>query len=182
MRALPLPLLCILVAAGCRSTGAVPRPFPSPAPTSPVGVPGPTRVEGDPAGLPPASSEPEGPAAGVTGLALSYLGVPYRNGGDDPARGFDCSGFVWYVFGQNGIAVPRTVTDQYRTGTEVDTRDVRPGDLVFFNTTGGTPSHVGIAIGGERFVHAPSTAGDVRIERLTVSYWARRLVGIRRME
>jgi cell wall-associated NlpC family hydrolase len=108
--------------------------------------------------------------------------VPYRNGGTDPAGGFDCSGFVWYVFAQHGIAVPRTVVEQFRVGTTVDASALRAGDLVFFNTTGTNPSHVGIAIGGDQFVHAPSSTGEVRVERIGTSYWAGRFVGIRRVD
>jgi cell wall-associated NlpC family hydrolase len=107
-------------------------------------------------------------------------GTPYRNGGSDPA-GFDCSGFVWYVFGQHGIPMPRTVAAQYRTGIEVGTDALRAGDLVFFDTNGAGPSHVGIVIGGDEFVHAPSSAGQVRVERLGAAYWARRFAGARRV-
>jgi cell wall-associated NlpC family hydrolase len=113
---------------------------------------------------------------------VSFVGVHYRNGGDDPARGFDCSGFVWYLFARNGLKVPRTVGEQYRAGRQVETRDARAGDLVFFNTTGVSPSHVGILLEGNEFVHAPSTTGQVRVERLTARYWAGRFVGIRRLE
>jgi cell wall-associated NlpC family hydrolase len=106
--------------------------------------------------------------------------VPYRNGGGDPA-GFDCSGFVWYVFGQHGIQVPRTVAAQYRAGIEVGNNPLRAGDLVFFDTSGAGPSHVGILIGGDEFVHAPSTAGVVRVERLSSAYWGPRFAGARRV-
>jgi peptidoglycan endopeptidase LytE len=115
----------------------------------------------------------------IAGTALSLRGVPYRNGGTDPT-GFDCSGFVSYVFAQNGVAVPRTVTELYRAGSEVDSADLRAGDLVFFDTAGGGVSHVGISIGGDEFVHAPSTSGEVRTERLGSSYWTRRFLGARR--
>ena len=116
----------------------------------------------------------------MTGLA--YRGVPYRTGGADPDEGFDCSGLVWYVFAQNGRFVPRTVAELFRTGTAVEGSELRAGDLVFFNTTGVSPSHVGIALGGEGFVHAPSTSGEVRVERLDTRYWSGRLVGVRRIE
>jgi cell wall-associated NlpC family hydrolase len=117
---------------------------------------------------------------GVAGTALSLRGAPYRNGGSDPG-GFDCSGFVKYVFGQNGVAVPRTVTDQYRAGRQVPGPQVEPGDLLFFSTVGPGASHVGIAIGGDEFVHAPSSTGEVRVERMSASYWATRFVGARRV-
>jgi cell wall-associated NlpC family hydrolase len=105
--------------------------------------------------------------------------VPYRNGGSDPS-GFDCSGFVEYVFAQNGIALPRTVRDQFDVGQPVKPDDLQPGDLVFFTTVASGPSHVGIAIGGDQFVDAPSSRGEVRVDRLSADYWARRFVGARR--
>jgi peptidoglycan DL-endopeptidase CwlO len=115
----------------------------------------------------------------VTGTALGLRGAPYRNGGADP-RGFDCSGFVTYVFGQNGVPLPRTVGDLFRAGREVNGA-IEPGDLVFFTTVAPGASHVGIAIGGDEFVHAPSSTGEVRVERLSASYWSTRFVGARRV-
>ena len=115
----------------------------------------------------------------IAGTALALRGVPYRNGGADPS-GFDCSGFIWYVFGQHGITVPRTVTQQFEHGVEVDAGQLAAGDLVFFRTAGDTVSHVGMLIGGEEFVHAPSSRGEVRVERLGSSYWASRFAGAKR--
>jgi peptidoglycan DL-endopeptidase CwlO len=111
--------------------------------------------------------------------ALEYTGAPYRNGGADPS-GFDCSGFVAFVFGQHGVPVPRQVRDQFGIGTRVDRTQLQPGDLVFFTTVAPGASHVGIAISRDEFVHAPSTRGVVRVERLDASYWSRRFVGARR--
>jgi len=168
----PLLLVLGLVSAGaCASTGATPRPFPAPT----------ARPPADPA-LAVATSGTLLPADGysITGTALGLRGTPYRNGGSDP-RGFDCSGFVEYVFGQHGIALPRTVEALYRAGTPVEGRDLRAGDLVFFSTTAPGPSHVGMAIGGDEFVHAPSSAGVVRVERLSGTYWAARFIGARRV-
>ena len=102
----------------------------------------------------------------IAGTALGLRGAPYRNGGSDPS-GFDCSGFIWYVFGQHGIRVARTVGEQFREGTEVSADAVEPGDLLFFSTQGPGASHVGMAIGGDEFVHAPSSRGEVRVERLS---------------
>ena len=112
--------------------------------------------------------------------ALTLKGTPYRNGGTDPS-GFDCSGFVQWVFAQHGTGVPREVRDQYRVGEEVDEDEVQPGDLVFFETVSKGASHVGIAIGNGEFVHAPSSRGVVRVERYTSGYWAQRWVGARRV-
>jgi cell wall-associated NlpC family hydrolase len=117
----------------------------------------------------------------LAGTALSFRGLHYRSGGSSPASGFDCSGLVWYVFAQHGLQVPRTVAEQYRVGSNVESRDLRAGDLVFFNTTGSGASHVGILIGGDEFVHAPNAAGEVRVERLGATYWADRFVGARRI-
>ena len=157
---------------GCASTGAVPEPFPRPHERSANPVPP----------KPVATAGTVLPADGysIAGTALGLRGAPYRNGGADP-RGFDCSGFVEYVFGQHGIPVPRTVDDLYRAGSRVDQKDIGPGDLLFFSTTGPGPTHVGMSIGGDEFVHAPSAPGVVRVERLSGTYWAARFIGARRM-
>lgn len=165
MRRVLVPaIVAALVSGGCASTGAVPSPFPTPS--RGAGAPDTGAVAG----------------AGVAVTALAYRGVPYRSGGTEPERGFDCSGLVWFVFAQHGISMPRTVAAQYRAGREVEATEVRAGDLVFFNASRGTPTHVGIAVGPGQFVHAPSARGDVRVERLEEGYWAGRLSGVRRIE
>ena len=159
-------LLAALTVTGCASSGrAVPRPFP--------GAAVPPSVE-----TPPGSARPA--ATIVLSTALSLRGTPYRNGGSDPS-GFDCSGFVQWVFAQHGTKLPREVRDQVRAGEDVDRDELRPGDLVFFETVTRGASHVGIALGGDEFVHAPSSRGVVRIERLSASYWSQRWVGARRV-
>jgi peptidoglycan DL-endopeptidase CwlO len=130
-----------------------------------------------PAARPPATAA-DGYSISATALALR--GAPYLNGGQDPA-GFDCSGFVKYVFEQHGVAMPRETRRQFDIGRRVDPTGLEPGDLVFFSTVGPGASHVGIALGGDQFVHAPSSAGVVRVERLTSQYWASRFVGARRV-
>jgi peptidoglycan DL-endopeptidase CwlO len=112
--------------------------------------------------------------------AMSLRGTPYRNGGSDP-RGFDCSGFTQYVFATAGAHLPRETREQFLLGAAVPVGQQQPGDLVFFSTTAPGASHVGIAVGGDQFVHAPSSRGVVRIESMTLPYWSRRLVGIRRL-
>jgi cell wall-associated NlpC family hydrolase len=112
---------------------------------------------------------------------LALQGAPYRNGGSDP-NGFDCSGFTQWVFAQHGIALPREVREQFELGKRVKSDKVLPGDLLFFHTVERGPSHVGIAIGPDAFVHAPSSRGVVRIERVSADYWSRRLIGIRRID
>lgn len=172
-------LLCLLTAAmlagACASTGAVPRPFPTPTPNSRSPTPASLPAPGSP--LPPGTSPI---AYSIAGTALSLRGSPYRNGGSDPS-GFDCSGFVRYVFSQHGVTVPRTVTDLYRAGRQISDKQVEPGDLVFFSTVAPGATHVGIAIGGDQFVHAPSSTGEVRVERMSAPYWATRFVGARRV-
>jgi cell wall-associated NlpC family hydrolase len=126
------------------------------------------------------SAVPVAPDA-IVSAALTLRGVPYRNGGSDPS-GFDCSGLVQWVFAQNGIRMPREVREQFQTGMQVDLRDVRAGDLLFFETVSDGASHVGLAIGGDQFVHAPSSRGVVRVEKFTATYWATRFVGARRVE
>jgi hypothetical protein len=162
---LSLFVICAVLPGACASSGAVPYPFPTPREEARKPTDYPLRVPGD--------------GYAITGTALSLLGTPYREGGGDPA-GFDCSGFVTYVFAQHGISVPRTVTQQFYAGDTVSD-ELRAGDLVFFSTTAPGASHVGVAIGGDEFVHAPSTRGEVRVERLHSAYWAQRFVGARRV-
>lgn len=183
------PLLVALLAASvsaCAARGGrhdppVPRPFPGAALPPGAGEPE-TQVEPEPAPPPATTAANPLPAdiPSVVTMALGYRGVPYRDGGTDPS-GFDCSGFTQYVFRQVGAILPREVRDQFRSGIEVDRSDIAPGDLVFFETVSRGASHVGLAIGGDEFVHAPSSRGVVRVERLTSSYWARRYVGARRI-
>jgi cell wall-associated NlpC family hydrolase len=142
--------------------------------------------------LPPAfpgaivpAPKPPAPTASVdsyalVGTALGLRGIPYRSGGSDPT-GFDCSGFTQFVFAKYGVTLPRDVRSQFRFGTPIEPNQLAPGDLVFFTTTNPDVSHVAIAIGGDEFVHAPSTWGTVRVEHLSASYWSQRYVGARRV-
>ena len=116
----------------------------------------------------------------LVGTALDLRGVRYRNGGADPG-GFDCSGFTQYVFARHGVRLPRSVRDQFDEGASVRPEDVREGDLLFFATEGPGASHVAIAVGGDSFVHAPSSSGVVRVERMASRYWSDRFVGARRV-
>jgi cell wall-associated NlpC family hydrolase len=117
----------------------------------------------------------------IVDTAMRLRGVPYRNGGSDPS-GFDCSGFVQWVFARHGVPLPREVREQYAAGQQIGPSEVQPGDLVFFETVSRGASHVGVAIGGDQFVHAPSSTGVVRVERFSATYWARRFVGARRVD
>ena len=164
-----------LAASACASTGATPRPFPLPGASGASGASGAgSAVRG--AGT--AGTVVDGYSVSSTALALR--GAPYRNGGSDPQQGFDCSGFVQYVYNQHGVKMPRDVRQQFGVGHDVQPSTLEPGDLVFFSTVTPGASHVGIAVGGDQFVHAPSTSGVVRVENLSSQYWASRFVGARR--
>jgi len=113
--------------------------------------------------------------------ALDLRGVRYRLGGDSPSTGFDCSGFVRFVFAQHQIEVPRTVAEQVAIGRAIKVDRVEAGDLLFFSTSTPGPSHVGIVIGGGEFVHAPGDGGVVRVDRVDAPYWRARTVGARRV-
>ncbi len=117
----------------------------------------------------------------VLQTALAYRGAPYRFGGDDPGSGFDCSGFIQFVFGTHAVSVPRTTAGQFQIGRRVGAGDIQAGDLVFFSTVAPGASHVGLALSADEFVHAPAASGVVRVERLQASYWRARFVGARRL-
>lgn len=129
---------------------------------------------------------PDWISAGVLDAARGLLGVPYRNGGTSPL-GFDCSGFVQFVYSQAGLFVARDVRHQFAAGMLVDSDSARPGDLIFFTTSspgsrgGRAPSHVGIVLDEQTFIHAPSSQGVVRVEPIGGRYWRERYVGVRRM-
>ena len=114
--------------------------------------------------------------------ALANVGKPYRWGGSSPEDGFDCSGLVAHVVEDAlGMKLPRTSRQMSQRGTRVSRRQLAAGDLVFFNTSRRSYSHVGIYIGRGRFVHAPSTGSLVRVERMGNRYWASRFDGARRL-
>ena len=124
-----------------------------------------------------------GKAGDVVVGALNMIGVRYRWGGDSPDSGLDCSGFVRYVFQDTlGLALPRRAEEMSRVGEKVRISDLKPGDLVFFNTMRRTFSHVGIYIGDNKFVHSPSTGSTIRVDDLDDRYWEKRFTGARRIE
>jgi cell wall-associated NlpC family hydrolase len=155
----------LAMTAACASSGAVPRPFP-----------GPRQTQAEAGNV---RAKPSAADTAVVGTALALQGVPYREGGSGP-EGFDCSGFTQYVYAQSGVALPREVRDQFEQGVSVRDSEVAPGDLLFFSTVAPGPTHVAIAIGGDQFVHAPSSTGVVRVERLSAKYWSARYLGARR--
>lgn len=114
--------------------------------------------------------------------ALGMLGIRYKYGGNTPENGLDCSGLVRYVFKESwGAELPRTSEEISRLGKKVDTKDLQPGDLVFYNTLRRGFSHVGIYLGDNKFIHSPSSGGEVRIESMDLSYWKKRFNGARRI-
>lgn len=114
--------------------------------------------------------------------ALAMSKLPYKWGGDDPRRGFDCSAFVRWVYRESaGFELPRTAAEQARATSAVPSTQLLPGDLVFFNTGEREFSHVGIYLGNGRFVHAPSAGGQIRIDRIHQPYWLNRFDGARRL-
>lgn len=117
--------------------------------------------------------------------AMNFLGVPYRNGGNSAESGFDCSGFTRHIFENSlGLVLPRRAEQQAQTAglQDVQREELRPGDLVFFNTMRRAFSHVGIYVGEGRFIHSPRVGGEVRIEDMRQAYWAQRFNGARRAD
>jgi cell wall-associated NlpC family hydrolase len=116
--------------------------------------------------------------------AMNFIGVRYRRGGTSAESGFDCSGFTRYVFEHSiGLVLPRRADEQARApGLFTIAKDeLKPGDLVFFNTLRRTFSHVGIYVGDGKFIHSPRAGGEVRVEDMRVAYWAKRFNGARRV-
>jgi len=203
MRRILIVVVATASLGACASSGGIvytPQPFPMPGRGGTTAAPAPVDPAAGPTANPPVVAAPptvhspsmpgraplvspgRGHADGyaLSGTALSLRGAPYRHGGIDP-NGFDCSGFVKYVYEQHGVGMPREVRDQFRVGKTVDRAQLEPGDLVFFSTVAPGASHVGIVIGGDQFVHAPSERGVVRVESLSQSYWASRFVGAKRL-
>lgn len=121
-------------------------------------------------------------AASLAIEAMSLVGIHYKLGGSSPEHGLDCSGLVRYVFREaNGTELPRTSSEISRVGEKVDKKDLQPGDLVFFNTLKRAFSHVGIYLGDNKFIHAPSSGGTVRVDSMDLDYWKARFNGARRI-
>jgi murein DD-endopeptidase len=130
------------------------------------------------------ASAPKPPAAAdrAAANAASMIGKPYRYGGHSPQTGFDCSGLVYWSYGREGVRLPRSTEHLRQASRPISSSSVRPGDLVFFSQLGKRSSHVGIYIGDDRFVHAPSTGKNVYVARLTDPYWRKHFDGARRLE
>lgn len=160
-----LLLAALLLASGC---SMIPR-----QPLSPLG---------GQRGLKTTAATKAAPGSSIVATARSQMGVPYSWGGDSPREGFDCSGFAWWVFRQNGMDLPRPSWEQYRTGREVARRELRPGDLVFFRIrTSGRSLHVGIVSSPGRFIHSPRAGGVIIESSLENAFWKRHFIGGRRV-
>ncbi|TAG50168.1 MAG: peptidoglycan endopeptidase [Betaproteobacteria bacterium] len=156
------------------STFVIAAPAPPPAPLSTF-----ERVE---RGLSELSAKAFDATAEISSIALSLIGVDYKFGGNTPDQGLDCSGFVRYVFQHaTGISLPRTSREQSKVGQSVDKAQLQPGDLVFFNTRRFQFSHVGVYLGGNRFIHSPSRGGAVEIVDFDNRYWQKAFNGARRI-
>ena len=115
--------------------------------------------------------------------AMSFLGVRYKYGGNDVDEGVDCSGFVRAIYEQTlGMVLPRRAAEQAEATQTISREELKPGDLVFFNTMRSAFSHVGIYIGDNKFIHAPRSGAQVRVEDMRQSYWVKRFNGARRVD
>jgi cell wall-associated NlpC family hydrolase len=115
--------------------------------------------------------------------AVGLLGIPYLRGGNSAESGFDCSGFVRFIYKETiGLVLPRTASEQANTTQKIDRSELKPGDLVFFNTLKRTFSHVGIYLGEGKFIHAPRSGASIRIEDMRIPYWNVRFDGARRVQ
>lgn len=121
-------------------------------------------------------------ATGLITQAMNLLGVPYRRGGNSEASGFDCSGFVRYLYENSvGQLLPRRAEEQARSTEVIDRSELKPGDLVFFNTMKRAFSHVGIYVGDGKFIHSPRVGKAVKVEDMRDAYWQKRFNGARRV-
>jgi peptidoglycan DL-endopeptidase CwlO len=154
-----------------RARAAAPQPL-IPSMSAPTSEAAGTPAAEAPSALP---APPPATHGGVVGIAMQYLGTPYIYGGASPS-GFDCSGFVMYVYAQVGVSLPHNAAAQYGSGTPVDRSQLQPGDLVFFNGLG----HNGIYVGGGSFIHSPHTGDVVKISSMT-GWYASTYVGARRV-
>lgn len=124
-----------------------------------------------------------GKASELVMQAMGLLGVPYKRGGTSEEKGFDCSGFVRYLYEKSvGLVLPRRAEEQAKVTEEISRSELKPGDLVFFNTLKRTFSHVGIYVGDGKFIHAPRPGKAVRVDDMREAYWQKRFNGARRVQ
>lgn len=117
----------------------------------------------------------------VVNMAFNYLNTPYKWGGNNAINGFDCSGLVRNIYLKVGKSLPRNTSEQASATDKISRAQLKPGDLVFFNTNRRKFSHVGIYVGDNKFIHSPRTGAQVRIEELSSRYWNKRFTGARRV-
>jgi cell wall-associated NlpC family hydrolase len=173
-------LLCLALLSVAPSLRAAPDNSPATAPSDPV-----LQLLRDKGLLPSAAQvqRVRDSASELVMVAMNFLGVVYRHGGNSVEQGFDCSGFTRYIFERSlGLVLPRRAEQQaeHVALQAVQQAELKPGDLVFFNTMKRAFSHVGIYIGEGRFIHSPRVGGEVRIEDMRLAYWAQRFDGARR--
>ena len=144
----------------------------------PTGKSGRTPAAAD---APHVSAPGEGAVGDLILQAVSLMGIAYRFGGNTPVNGFDCSGFIRYIFQSAGVNLPRSAAEQAQVGHPVSRDELKPGDVLFFNTRGFNYSHNGLYLGNGRFIHAPRTGKNIEIASLSASYWSGRFNGARRM-
>jgi len=124
-----------------------------------------------------------GKASELVMQAMGLLGVPYKRGGNSEEKGFDCSGFVRHMYEKSvGLVLPRRAEEQAKVTEEISRSELKPGDLVFFNTLKRTFSHVGIYVGDGKFIHAPRPGKAVRVDDMREAYWQQRFNGARRVQ
>ena len=124
-----------------------------------------------------------GKASELVIQAMGLLGVPYKRGGISEEKGFDCGGFVRHMFEKSvGLVLPRRAEEQAKVTEEINRSELKPGDLVFFNTMKRTFSHVGIYVGDGKFIHAPRPGKAVRVDDMREAYWQKRFNGARRVQ
>ena len=124
-----------------------------------------------------------GKASELVMQAMGLLGVPYKRGGTSEEKGFDCSGFVRHMYEKSvGLVLPRRAEEQAKVTEEISRSELKPGDLVFFNTLKRTFSHVGIYVGDGKFIHAPRPGKAVRVDDMREAYWLQRFNGARRVQ
>jgi len=168
----------LAVPAHADETAAQLPPLPATQPVMPVAT--------TPSALMPATTFMSRAASSMEDTldrALDFIGIRYKRGGNSPETGFDCSGFVRYIYNETlGLVLPHNAKAISEEGERVEKTELKPGDLVFFNTMRRAFSHVGIYLGDNLFVHAPRSGARVRIEDMTDRYWSRRYNGARRVQ
>lgn len=170
--AYPALLVVLSLFVACSSPPIKPSSYPTP-PSSIGNYSSPVTRD------PPNALSPD-KAQGLALYALGLVGTPYKWGGNTPDSGFDCSGLIGYVYhSQTGVKSPRTVASLKNWGHEVPKDQIRTGDILIFGPLN-EPTHAGIYVGEDRFVHAPSTGGTVRLNKLTTAYWKEKELNIRR--